>query len=279
MSCRLVRRHLGAFVDGELDPTSLIEFERHLAVCAGCQQELAFERSFRGQVREALGGVQAPSSLRDRIRGALDAAPEPEPEAPEPSRGIRFRSWRSMRPRHAMPVALAAAALMALVGTGVLPGHEGGQSQVQTAHTSPMLEDVVRLHSSELPADVEGQRPEEVARYFRKKLHFRVRPAEFARRDVQLQGGRVSNVRGQRAAALYYDVRGRRVTVVVFDSPTPALQRDAMRVRLGGRDIFYRRLEDHVVPVRRQGGLNYAFTGDLDRESLLHLAASSRVRY
>ncbi|MBT8470823.1 MAG: zf-HC2 domain-containing protein, partial [Deltaproteobacteria bacterium] len=30
MTCRLVRRHLGAFIDGELDPASQIEFERHL---------------------------------------------------------------------------------------------------------------------------------------------------------------------------------------------------------------------------------------------------------
>ena len=30
MSCKLVRRHLGAFVDGELEPATQIEFERHL---------------------------------------------------------------------------------------------------------------------------------------------------------------------------------------------------------------------------------------------------------
>ena len=51
MSCRLVRRHLGAFVDGEIDPATQIEFERHLEACPGCQERLAFESSLREQTR------------------------------------------------------------------------------------------------------------------------------------------------------------------------------------------------------------------------------------
>ncbi|MFW5920327.1 MAG: anti-sigma factor family protein, partial [Polyangiales bacterium] len=239
MSCRLLRRHIGVFVDGELDPATQIEFERHLSSCAGCQELLAFEQSFRDQSREALGSVQAPSGLRERMVAALDAAPEPgrkpRPAAAggsERSRGIRFLP---MKARYSVPLGIAAA--LALVFAGTLP--IGSGEGVQASAGANLLEDVVRLHSSELPADVEGQEPNQVARYFQSKVEFPVRPAEFDRRDVKLLGGRVSNVRDRRAAALYYDVHGRRVTVVVFDEPSGVLDDGAIRVRLGGRELLY----------------------------------------
>ena len=31
--CELFQRHVGAFVDGELDPATHIEFEEHVAGC------------------------------------------------------------------------------------------------------------------------------------------------------------------------------------------------------------------------------------------------------
>ena len=66
MSCKLVRRHLGAFVDGELDPATQIEFERHLEACPGCQEHLAFESSLRQQTRDSIGGIHAPEHLWGR---------------------------------------------------------------------------------------------------------------------------------------------------------------------------------------------------------------------
>ena len=76
MSCKLVRRHLGAFVDGELDPASQIEFERHLEACSGCQEHLSFERSFRQQTRDSIGGTQAPEHLWGRALHRLDEIDE-----------------------------------------------------------------------------------------------------------------------------------------------------------------------------------------------------------
>ena len=66
MSCKLVRRHLGAFVDGELDPATQVEFERHLEVCPGCQEHHAFEGSLREQTRASIGDIHAPDHLWGR---------------------------------------------------------------------------------------------------------------------------------------------------------------------------------------------------------------------
>ncbi|MFW6051871.1 MAG: anti-sigma factor family protein [Myxococcota bacterium] len=275
MSCRLVRRHIGAMVDGELDPATQIEFERHLAACAGCQEHQAFERSMREQVRGALGGVRVPEGLRSRVLAGLD---EEDRRVSAGVLGVVIHAW-PMRARHAVPLAAAAAAVFLVVGGSSLDGGSG-EAQQASLGGSPMLEDVVRLHSSSLPADVPGEQPQQVVRYFDDKVEFPVRTAEFGRRDVRLTGARLANVRDRRAAALYYDVRGRRMTMVVFQAPARPLPtvHGAARTARGGRDVSFHQVRGQVVPVRHHQGLSYAMTGDLSRKQLVELAELLQVR-
>jgi anti-sigma factor (TIGR02949 family) len=288
MSCRMVRRHVGAMVDGELDPATQIEFERHVAACAPCQEGLAFETAMRAQVREALRGPRAPESLRGRVLAALDAEPEPGAAGAtegQPGEGADQGARGPLRVftlrwRYAAPLAAAAAAAAVLLGPRGATGPERASEPppAAMAGASSLLEDVVRLHSHRLPADVRGPEPTKVVRYFNDKVGFPVRTAEFGRNDVSLTGARLAHVRDRRAAALYYDVRGRRMTVVVFEPPTAAPAPGQLRSRLGGRSLYYQQFQDHVVPVRRHQGLTYALTGDLPRRQLLSLASSFQVR-
>ncbi|MFW5876656.1 MAG: anti-sigma factor family protein [Myxococcota bacterium] len=279
MTCRLVRRHIGVMVDGELDPATQVEFERHVGACVGCRERLEFEQEMRACVREALGGgLKAPEGLRDRVQAALDEADRQATE-PEPHRG-RVLWLGPMKARHAMPVVAAAAAMLLLFAGPLALGADDGSSGQQAAMGgSPLLDDVVRLHSNALPADVPGERPREVARYFDNKVEFPVRTANFGRGDVRLTGARLTNVRDRRAAALYYQMRDRRVTLVVFEPRTqPLAAPGVLRSRLRGRDLRYQQVRGHVVPVREHRGLTYAMTGDLPRKQLLRLAASLQVQ-
>ena len=115
MSCKLVRRHLGAFVDGELDPATQIEFERHLEACAGCQEHLAFESSLRQQTRDSLGGIRAPEHLWGRAVHRLDEIDEARAE-PTPLIEVRPMRWRQT-----WPIAAAAAAILVVRGMVGLP--------------------------------------------------------------------------------------------------------------------------------------------------------------
>lgn len=297
-ACELVQMHVGAYVDGELEPSSSLDFDRHLGVCEECHERLAFELATREHLRDALlaprspyGDVAAPAGLADRVRSALreeDRAEAPDPSSVVPEGDYWRPGWR------VMPAAAAAAAV---IFAGAAYSAQSGRVRGAEA-----LADVVRVHSAALPADVtvsdrapaspnvvpvqngfvrasngrasEASSSDRVANWFRGKVGFPVRPAEFASRDVRLVGARVSNVRERQAAALYYEVGGHRMTVVVTDLP---LGDSADEVHVEGRRLRYQELHGHRVPVREESGLSYAFTGDVDRETLLHLAASARV--
>ena len=130
---------------------------------------------------------------------------------------------------------------------------------------------------SALPVDVPASTPQAVPSFFRGKVQFPVRPAVFEhRQDVRFVGARYAQLHAQNAVALFYDVGGSRVTVVVYEAPD-APPEGVRRVRLGQREIMYDDVHGYAVPVRSQGHLHYAFTGDLDRRAMLELAASARV--
>ncbi len=264
MSCKLVRRHLGALVDQELDPATQVEFERHLETCVGCQEHLAFEASFRQQTREALGDMKAPEHLWERTLNRLNEIDEAREDRTTLARA-RPMPWRQV-----WPIAAAAAALLILGAVVGLP-------KSGTYQGASMLQDVVNLHSQGLPSDVPAEQPQEVARYFRGKTPFPVRPAEFEEQGVKLVGARYIKIGAKPAAALYYVHGGRRVTLLVFQDPR--LVDSAQRTHVGGRELYYHNVGSRVVTIRRQGGLNYAFFGDLERPTLFQLAATARVAY
>lgn len=266
--CRFVDRHAGTMLDGELDPASTIAIERHVDVCATCQERVAFERRSRMFVRDSVTELRAPDSLRSRISAALAE----EPVAPTiSSPRFGFIGYGG--------AAAVAAAVLFFAGNGMQSGvtsagvsaNGGGGGPVR-----PMIEDVVRLHSNALPADVSAESAQQVPAFFRGRVAFPVRAALFDRRDVRFLGARYANVAAQGAVALYYDVGGSRVTVVVYEAPHDA-SAGVRRVRLGQREMLYHDVHGHAVPVRSQGDIQYAFTGDLDRHALLELAANAHV--
>lgn len=263
MSCKLVRRHLGALVDGELDPASQIEFERHLEVCPGCQENLAFERSLRQQTRDSIGGVRAPEHLWSRAVHRLDEIDATRAE--RDSIEARPMHWRQT-----WTFAAAAAALLVVGGVIGLP--KGAEYQ-----GASMLQDVVNLHSQALPSDVQAEAPQEVVRYFQGKTPFPVKPAQFAQPGMKFVGARYIKVGAHPAAALFYNRGGHRVTLLVFQSPE--IVQNAQRTHVGGREVYYHDVGGNVVTIRRHGGVNYAFFGDLDRPVLFQLAANARVGY
>lgn len=273
-SCRVVRRHLDALVDGELDGNVQVDFESHLAGCPICREHAAFSKAVKSAVKTELGAMKAPEHLRLRVLTAIESAPVPGAalpvSEPESTREPRYRIWM-LPARYAVPAAAAAVLVVALgAQTDGNPAADAGVLDAQ------LLEDVVRRHSSEHPAEVQGP-PHQVVGWFRGKLEFPARPVVFEEQpDARFVGARISNVNDLDAAAFFYEVRGHRVTVMVFDPPQRRLE-SVQVVDVRGRRVGYREVHGYHVPVVEHEGLTYAFTSDLDRKSMIQLAASARV--
>src|SRR5690606_33630778 len=74
ITCEVFRRHVDTVIDGEVDPNTQIDFEQHLADCGPCRVHLAFARSFKRQLRDAVleSSPAARAELTERIKKALD---------------------------------------------------------------------------------------------------------------------------------------------------------------------------------------------------------------
>ncbi|WP_420113290.1 anti-sigma factor [Pseudactinotalea sp.] len=119
----------GAYVLDALEPEELVAFERHLAVCADCRDDV---RSLRDAVVRlpAVSSVQPPPELRDSVLAAISQVrplpPLPEQAAPEPAAasGVDELARRRRRTpsRDRWRVLAAAACVLALAGVawGVL---------------------------------------------------------------------------------------------------------------------------------------------------------------
>jgi anti-sigma factor (TIGR02949 family) len=101
MDCKLVRTHLDAYVDAELEPTPVIEFERHLEDCSNCRNELTLGRLVQQGMRD-LPRAEAPAALRKRVLRSLDSA-----EAADERGTSRRGAWTAVLSAAAM-AALAA---------------------------------------------------------------------------------------------------------------------------------------------------------------------------
>jgi len=274
MDCKLVRTHLDAYVDAELEPTPVIEFERHLEGCSFCRNELTLGRVVQQGLRD-LPRPAAPAALKKRVLRSLDSA-----EAADEPIANRRGAWTA---------ALSAAAVAALAAgiTVQSDSPAGSSSPLLAADAMGLFGDVVARHTDQLPADIPAEPPEQVTNWFRGKVGFRVRSVEFAEPQVHFVGARVSHIRDRQAANFYYTLGGNRLTTVVFEaSPTLKralndedllMQSGAHRERIGSRLVTYQNVQGYTVPMIEHDGIVYAFTGDLDQRRLLRLVGSARL--
>jgi anti-sigma factor RsiW len=302
MTCEVLRRHVDAIVDGEVDPTTQIEFEHHLSSCAPCRIHLAFAQSFKQRVKDAAAELPpAPPDLAMRIQRALDAedqrrAAGDDPRAvsaldaplavgasaaPRGPLGLSGIKLLPIRARYAVPAAAAAVAL------AVLAAREGGNPMVDEgrldasaanamAPGAALLEDVVDRRRLNHPVEVRGE-PRHVTRWFDGKLAFDAQPPEFESPNVRFIGARISNVREREAAQFFYEVDHRRVTVIAFEQPWDSVAPHVHTRNIAGRGVYFGYARGRTVPMVQHHGVTYALVGDLDERQLMRLAASARV--
>lgn len=257
MNCEAVERYMDAVLDEEVDPSTRLAVDQHVASCAACRERMQFARWLKARLKQE-GRVVAPSSLRERVAGELSQ------ERGAPALVSIEGNWRAT-------LAVAAMALL-VFGLGGALELKGRQA---AATVAPLFEDVVRAHTRSYPAEV--ARREQVPAYFSEKVGFAVQPVEFADPGVRFVGARHAEVGGRRAVTLQYEARGRRMTVVAFRAPLHAHWLGET-VAADGRRLRYVRVGGHLVPLVEHAGVVYAVVGDLEPEDGLRLAARASLR-
>jgi anti-sigma factor (TIGR02949 family) len=266
-ACRDYTRMLAPYLDGELEPATLLDLEGHVARCEPCREQVALLRAMRGSLKRAVR-TAAPSGLRARLQTAMvaeQARTDVREQAQETSKS-RLGGWRTMVP-------LASAAALALFWGAanrgpVAVGKEAGPSAVG----DDLLAELVAEHSEPLP--VESADP----RSFDKWVGVPVRPARFERDGARLVGGRILPIQQQRAAMLQYVVGTgddtRRVSVLVYNPQNIRINDADLTPRsVGTAQVRVGTSRGYTVAVTQRGGVGYAVASDLDAEHSAQLAA------
>ncbi len=264
VSCEQATRWTDAWIDGELDPSAALLIEDHMAGCGCCRAEADMIR----KLKRGLGALRedcAPTALRYRITAALDAC-DREQEAERAS---------VVRKKHARNFALAGAALAGVVMANGFK--QRAAVPVTAAGMLPVVEDIANRHARELPVEVTNSDPAAVSQWFRGKLDIPVRPVTFRGSQARLVGARISNVQNQMAAALYYDVDGRRMTVFVFDHTLmPRTVESTAMVQ--GRPVYVTSSHGYTVTFTEQQGIGYAIASDLPPQECARIVARAEMR-
>lgn len=265
--CDETRRYVDAWIDGELDPGAAMMVDTHVSRCADCAEEAEMIRSLKRALASTREGYAAPGALRSRVLAALDQQEQGQTQSEEQKENI------ARRKKHGAGFIVAGAALTSLALATGWRGSLGSTGPVAGATMMPpLLEDIAQRHARNLPMEVSGQQPEQVSSFFTGRMDIPVRPVQFRGIQARLIGARISHVWDRTAAALYYDVGGRRVTVFVFDSNVlpHAFATDSLQpVRINNQPAYLGNSRGYTVVLSEHSGVAYAVATDMGAEDAL----------
>ncbi|HTG34761.1 MAG TPA: anti-sigma factor [Thermoanaerobaculia bacterium] len=247
MSCPHSEQEVGAYLDGELDLTSSLAFERHLEECPDCARALAAQRALREAIGAADLRFRPSPALTRRLHRTL---------ADEPAAGA-WPSWRRLQ-------AIAALLLVAVASWSL--------GRVWPPRTAPdFADEIVKSHVQSLQADhladVASTDQHTVKPWFTGKLDYAPAVVDLASHGFPLIGGRLDYLGHHPVAALIY--RADRHVINVFTWP------DAYGVEgsgAGGLDPAAASRQGFHVIHWSQGGMTYWAVSDAGEDRLRRLA-------
>ena len=131
---------IGAYLLGALTELERQAFERHMAGCAECQEELERLRPAADALPGSVEQLQPPASLKASLMEVVEREAEAVAERqPAPSRGARSARRRFPRGRFLRPALVAAGLLIALAIGVTLTQLGGDDTRTVTAKVDPAM--------------------------------------------------------------------------------------------------------------------------------------------
>lgn len=213
MNCEAARPQLEAYLDGELDRTTVGELESHLATCVACRAELASLEALRGALR-ALPRHRAPADLRAQLASLGDA-----PVMETARRAPAHIAWK-----------LAAAVLLGVfIGAGFVNwnGTGRGASDLTTLRSRDLLASHLRALAANSAIDVVSEDRHTVKPWFAGKIGESPPVVDPQAEDFPLLGGRIDYVGDRRTAVVVYGHRKHVIDVYMTPGADDAKARES----------------------------------------------------
>jgi len=201
VDCRQTQSLIDSCLDGELELTSHLEIERHVADCPTCRAIFENRRALSGAIRAHATYYAAPTAVAARVRAALNQAVEPPPATFRPS-----PRWLSLA---------ASVAFAAFLGAGVT---------YWVAQPSPdelLAREAVAGHVRSLmvagrSTDVSSSDQHTVKPWFNGKLDFSPPVLDLTGEGFTLVGGRLDYLASHPVAALVYRHRQHVINLFIW---------------------------------------------------------------
>lgn len=196
-------RLLGPYRDGELDLSTCLKLEEHMAGCPSCQQKLAEEKEMIDLIQTETPRYQASPFLKTRIQAALR-----EERAASSTR----HSWNPF----ALVWAYSGATIAALLILGVVI--------FWTQGNSPLAQEAVADHVRSLQVnhlvDVASTDQHTVKPWFAGKLDYSPQVVDLGPSGYPLIGGRLDVLDHRNVAAIIYQRRKHYINLFIWPSDT-----------------------------------------------------------
>jgi anti-sigma factor RsiW len=177
---------IDADVDGELDLTSILALEEHLAACPHCRKRRAARRALHVRLQSSLVRYPAPAGLRQRLNVAM--AMQPNAEAVIWSR------------RRILAVAASAAGLLVAGGVAYKLARQGGEPDLAEQMVASHIRSLMPGHLTDIASSDRNQ----IVPWFNGKVSVAPVVADLEAQGFELVGGRLDYVGGRAVAALVY---------------------------------------------------------------------------
>jgi anti-sigma factor RsiW len=202
MICHEAQSMMHGYLDGELQATTMLQYEEHVRECSACARMLAEQKELQTAMKSDALYYKAPESFDRRLRASL-------------------RQQNVSRRRFPWQWAAVAASLVFCVSVGLLLArlglgssqHERLAQEVVSAHIRSLQVDKKRL------VDVRSSNRHEVKPWFNDKLDFAPPVPDLTKRDFTLVGGRMDYLDGRPVAALVYQRRRHLINVFLWPDP------------------------------------------------------------
>jgi mycothiol system anti-sigma-R factor len=278
-SCRAVARLVETYLDGELEPSQLIQVETHSSACTTCAERVALDRSIRGGVRRRVTSASASTALRQRIEASLAAERSAPHHMNDVAVGPQLIGWRG-----AVALAAAAAAMGLVANHRAIPRSEADfeasaqpvSASMDTGGFDRMLEEFVDLHARPLPPEITNASD---LLGFEPYVGVPVNPPKFSPFGAHLVGGRILPIDEKRTAVLQYTMQsGHRISVYVYPSRVSVQPSILHRRLVGSEPVYVGKVKGYSVAAAEHQGIGYAVASDLDADESAELALTAASR-